>query len=118
MGIKDIFSKIKSPSDEEAGEGESFMEVGEESEANKINVRIETLKTYSDVDRVQDMVRDSNVVFLRIRELRDKDINELKRAVEKLKKTCTAVDGDMVGVDEDFLIITPKIARVYRGKAA
>jgi len=53
-----------------------------------------------------------------IKDLRKKDINELKRAVERLKKTCTAMNGDIVGVDEDFLIITPQFAKIYRGKAA
>ena len=53
---------------------------------------------------------------LKIKELRETDINELKRSVDKLRKTCIAMSGDMVGLDEDFLVITPNFARVYRGK--
>jgi len=26
-----------------------------------------------------------------------------------------ALDGDIVGVDEDYIILTPGIAKVYRG---
>ena len=40
---------------------------------------------------------------------------ELKRAVDKLKKTCVAMDGDIIGVDEDFLVLTPNYAKIWRG---
>lgn len=78
-------------------------------------VKIENMESYADADRIQGMVRNGNVVFLKIKELREKDINELKRSVDKLRKTCSAMNGDIVGVDEDYLIITPSFARIYRG---
>jgi SepF-like predicted cell division protein (DUF552 family) len=80
-----------------------------------INVGVENLKSFSDTDRIQTMVRDGKIVFLRIRDLRQKDISELKRAVDKLKKTCSAIDGDIIGIDEDFLVMTPSFARIWRG---
>ncbi|MEM5810776.1 MAG: cell division protein SepF, partial [Candidatus Aenigmatarchaeota archaeon] len=78
-------------------------------------VAVETLKAFSDAERIQEMVREGKLVFLRIKEMRENDINELRRAVEKLKKTIAASDGDIVGVDEDVLIVCPQNARVYRG---
>ena len=102
-----------------AGNPEEFIELDEKSakEEGKVGVRIESLRDFSDTERIQAMVRDGNVVFLRIKDLRGKDMGELKRSVEKLKKTCSAMNGDIAGVDEDFLILTPKFARVYRGEA-
>jgi len=115
MGLRDkVLGKFKTESEEE---GEDFVQVNPEDESGKVDVRIENLREYADADRVQQLVREGSVVFLKIKELRGKDINELKRAVDKLRKTCTAMNGDMVGVDEDFLIITPKFATIYRGKA-
>lgn len=96
--------------------GEDFVEVSPVTEEGKVSVRIESLRDLADTERVQQMVREGNVVFLRIRPLREKDITELKRAVDKLKKTIVAMNGDIVGVDEDFLIITPKFAKIFRGK--
>lgn len=97
---------------------EEFVELDASAFAQQrqINVRIETLEDYSDTTRVQNLVRDGTVVFLKIKKLRMQDIGELKRAVQKLRKTCTAMNGDIVGVDEDFLILTPNFAKVYRGK--
>jgi SepF-like predicted cell division protein (DUF552 family) len=114
MALGDIFKK---KAQEEPGE--EFVEIDADKlkEDLQVNVRIETLSNYSDADRIQNLVREGNVVFLRINQLRARDIGELKRAVDKLRKTCMAMNGDIVGVGEDFLIITPQFARIYRGKS-
>ncbi|MEM5879190.1 MAG: cell division protein SepF [Candidatus Aenigmatarchaeota archaeon] len=112
-----VVEKLKKLKEKMSKKEEEFVEVetGFEEE-NKVNVKIDTLKSYSDTDRVLQSLREGNVIFLRIKDLRTKDINELKRAVERLKKTVSAMDGDLVGVEEDFLVLTPKFARIYRGK--
>lgn len=114
MGLRDTLNKIlpSKPSGEE-----EFVEVTAAPENNNVSVKIDSLASYSDTDRIQQTLREGTVIFLRIRDLREKDINELKRSVEKLRKTITAMDGDVVGVDEDFLVLTPKFAKIYRGKA-
>jgi SepF-like predicted cell division protein (DUF552 family) len=98
--------------------GDEFLELDTSSFDEKlgVNVKIDVLENYSDTERVQGLLRQGSVIFLKIRDLREKDINELKRAVEKLRKTCSAMNGDIVGVDEDYLIITPSFAKVFRGK--
>ena len=115
MVVEKILKKIKEipKKTEELVEIES-SEVGEK----KVDVRIENLKTIEDTDRIQQMLREGSVIFLRIRDLREEDISELKRAVDKLRKTCTAMNGDIVGVDEDYIILTPSFAKIFRGKAA
>ena len=108
----------KAPQQNQDEPQSEYMEITEDSlrSDGKIGVRIETLANYADTDRIQQLVREGNVVFLRIRDLRAKDIAELKRSVEKLRKTCTAMNGDMVGVDEEFLVVTPHYAQIYRGR--
>ena len=110
--------KVEKSKDTEDKFEEEFLELDSSHFDEKlgVNVKIDVLERYSDTDRIQGLLRQGNVIFLKIRELREKDINELKRAVEKLRKTCSAMNGDIVGVDEDYLIITPSFARVFRGK--
>jgi len=114
-----VLEKLKKIRDKlaEKEEGEDFIEVdtGLEEEG-KVTVKIDNLDSFVDSDRIQQFLREGNIVFLKIKDLRTKNINELKRAVERLKKTCTAMGGDLVGVDEDYIIITPKFAKIYRGK--
>ena len=80
-----------------------------------VDVRVEILKDFAGIPKIQGMLREGNIVFLKIKDLRQKDLTELKRAVDKLKKTCIAMDGDIIGVDEDFLVLTPNFAKIWRG---
>jgi len=114
MGLKETLGKIFPA---KSAEGEEFVEVSAGPEESGITVKIDSLTSYADTDRIQQTLREGTVIFLRIRDLREKDINELKRSVEKLRKTITAMNGDVVGVDEDFLVLTPQFAKIYRGKA-
>lgn len=100
----------------EAEAEENFVEVDQSSGEvkQKVSVRIEDLEDYRDVDAVQKIVRDGNIVFLKIKALREKNLGELKRAIQKLKKGAVAMGGDIVGVDDNFLVLCPTFARVYR----
>jgi len=111
MMVLGLFKKNEEPENLE----DNFVEIDHTSESGqKINVRIEELEEYRDVDFVQKLVREGNIVFLKIRSLREKNIGELKRAIQKLKKGAVAMNGDIVGVDDNFLVLTPQFARVYR----
>ena len=55
------------------------------------------------------------VALINIKPLKDKDLVELKRAVSKLKKTCEAIEGDIAGFGEDWIVVTPSFAQIYRG---
>ena len=46
--------------------------------------------------------------------VKEKDMVELKRAVSKIRKTCEAIDGDVAGFGEDWLVATPSFAGIHR----
>ncbi len=103
----------------EAEEGiptEDYIEVGvaESSRPGKIGIVIEKLEDFADTDRILRAVRNGSLVFLKIKAMKEKDLGELKRSVEKLKKTVLAQNGDIVGVEQDWLILAPEHARVER----
>jgi SepF-like predicted cell division protein (DUF552 family) len=100
-------------------EGLEWAELGIEAfkEEKRVNVRVETLRGIDDADRIQQLVREGTICFVRIKELRQHSLTELKKCVNRLKKTCLAMGGDIIGVDEDFIIVTPGFARVWRGEA-
>jgi SepF-like predicted cell division protein (DUF552 family) len=117
MVLGKIIEKVKQEKSIENPEDE-WLEIDESvlKQEQKVPVRIDSLNEYADVERVREAIRAGNIVFLRIRDLRKKDITELKRAVDKLKKTISAVGGDIVGVDEDVLILSPNYAKIWRGQ--
>lgn len=95
---------------------EEFIEVGvaESKMPGKIGISIEKLDDFADTDRILKVVREGSLVFLKIKALKEKDLGELKRAVEKLKKTVLAQNGEIIGVEQDWLILAPEHARVLR----
>jgi SepF-like predicted cell division protein (DUF552 family) len=85
-----------------------------QSASGKFAIRIDKLNEFADTDRVLRSLREGSIIFLKIKGLKEKDMGELKRAVEKLKKTVMANDGDIVGVEQDWLILTPESTTVHR----
>ncbi len=87
-------------------------------ERQKVVVRAVTLKEFDDVDEVQEHLRNNHIVWVNIRPLKNKDMTKLKRAIKRLKKTIKAIDGDMAGVDEDWVIACPSFAEIERSSDA
>lgn len=81
----------------------------------KVVVHPFMLQDFEDVKPILDALRTGNtIVMVNIRPLKDKDLVELKRAVNKLKKTTDAIDGEIAGFGEDYIIITPSFATIHR----
>jgi SepF-like predicted cell division protein (DUF552 family) len=127
MKEKGAFQKIK---EKIAGFGkddypdefnDDFIEIDSNAESNKpkskIMVKPYEIEDFSDIKQVVDDLRDGyTIALVNIRALKDKDLVELKRAVNKLKKTTDAMEGDIAGFGDSFLVITPSFAQIYRNK--
>lgn len=95
---------------------EDFVELDAKTadDRQKVVVRAETLNEFDDVESVQDKLRDKQIVWVNIKPLKQKDMSKLKRAVKRLKKTVKSEDGDIAGVDEDWIVVTPSYAEIER----
>lgn len=97
---------------------EEYVELdtsGQETDKTKIIVRPYAISDFTDVKAILDALRDGRTIALvNIKPLKDKDIVELKRAINKLKKTCDAIDGDIAGFGDDYLVLTPSFAQIHR----
>lgn len=98
--LKDDFVEL----DAEISEGEQ-----------EVVIRAATLEEFADVEPVQEHLRNDHIVWVNISPLKNKDMTDLKRAVNRLKKTVKSVDGDMAGVDEEWIVVCPSFGRIERG---
>lgn len=90
-----------------------------ENRRTKILVRPFVLEDFSDVKHIIDSLRDGyTICLINIRPLKNKDVVELKRAINKLKKTCDALTGDIAGFSDDWIVVTPGFAEIHRGRGA
>jgi SepF-like predicted cell division protein (DUF552 family) len=111
-----VLEKLFGKGIKEIGE-EEFIELDtDEAQApsGKIPIRVDKIEDFADTDRIQKIIRDGSIVLVKIKALRSKDVTELKRAIDKLRKTTIAMNGDIAGIDEDFIIVTPAFAHVVR----
>ena len=95
---------------------DDFVELDAEmtEESEKVVIRAETLQEFEDVESVQEHLRENHIVWVNIQPLRDRQMTDLKRAVKRLKKTVKSIDGDMAGVDEDWIVVCPGYAEIAR----
>jgi len=123
-----FFSKIK----EKLGTGSSsqmfeeaehgYVELSKESEIearSKLTVRPFVIEEFEGIKPILDSLREGHTIALiNIKPLKDKDLVELKRAINKLKKTCDAIEGDIAGFGENWIAAVPSFAYIYRGPKA
>ncbi len=99
---------------------EEFLELNTDTKSDtksKIIVRPFVINDFSDVKEVLDNLRDGyTIALVNIKPLKEKDLVELKRAINKMKKTCDAMEGDIAGFGDDYLVVTPSFAQIYRNK--
>ncbi len=90
-------------------------DLAQKKSPSKILVKPYVVQKFEDIQPILDALREGKTISLvNIRPIKDKDMVELKRAVNKLKKTCDAVGGDIAGFGEDWVVVTPSCAYVFR----
>ena len=119
----EFFSKLKEkfsgPKYDELEQETGYVELENDGELtkSKVLVRPFMLEDFDDVKPVLDSLREGyTIALVNIKPLKDKDLVELKRAINKLKKTTDAIEGEIAGCGDDFLVVTPSFASIYRSK--
>ncbi len=89
----------------------------DDASASSMFVRTFIIKEFEDIKIILDKLRKGNTISLiNIKPLKDKDLVELKRAINKLKKTCDATEGEIAGFGEDWIVATPSSVRIHKNK--
>ncbi|MEM7825788.1 MAG: cell division protein SepF [Candidatus Aenigmatarchaeota archaeon] len=105
--ITDLFKGLKKE--------QGLLELpAEEEQKPQVNIRVETLQDFVDVDRISRLVKEGNIIFLRTARMQKHDLGEFRNSVEKLKRMSKQFGWDIVGLEEGYLILTPSFAKVER----
>ena len=117
--LSKLKEKLSGPKYDEMEKETEYVELENDNEAtrSKVVVRPFMLDQFDDVKPILDSLREGyTIALVNIRPLKDKDLVELKRAINKLKKTTDAIEGEIAGFGDDFLVVTPAFASIYRSK--
>jgi len=114
-----VFDKLKKSFSEafSGADDSEYVEIdlGKEVKRAKVIVRPFILKSFEDVNPILNALRVGyTIAIVDIKQLRAKDVIELKRAISKIKKTADALEGDIAGFGENTIIVTPQFADIYK----
>src|SRR3989344_2646664 len=114
LGFEDQTQEYASEYADEYVEIDTSKNIGTKT---KVVVKPYVIEDFNDIKDVLDALREGyTIALINIKTLKDRDIVELKRTVNKLKKTCDAIEGDIAGFGEDWIVVTPRFAQVYRSQ--
>ena len=76
------------------------------------------LNKFEDASAILNDIRSGYTLsFIKIKEIREKGgVDELKRTISKLKKSADAAEAQIIGVDEDYLLVVPDFVKVEKGE--
>lgn len=102
--LKNQLSKI----DGSEEEGENYVALEGRKYDQKLQVKTYALTEFEDIKKIGKCVREGqSVVLVDLKPLKEKDIIDLKRSVNKLKAVSQEVQGDIAGLSGDWIVMTP-----------
>ena len=84
----------------------------------KIYVKYYSVVKFEDASPILNDIRSGyTLALIKIKELKEKGgVEELKRTISKLKKSADAAEAQIIGIDEDYLLIVPNFVKVEKGE--
>jgi SepF-like predicted cell division protein (DUF552 family) len=86
-----------------------------DSGSAKMFVRVGEIQRYEDIKDFTDYIYGGNVLVLDFSPIADEEVI-LKRITDDLKKLIKEIDGDIAGIGNNMMIITPSQVKVERRK--
>ncbi|MEM2129557.1 MAG: cell division protein SepF [Candidatus Bathyarchaeia archaeon] len=85
-------------------------------EAKPVYIKSTVLNSLEELENIVAELESGNIVIVRLTPLFDVDLDDVRRAVRKLKKVAQRIDGDVASLGEDRIIVTPTNIKVWREK--
>lgn len=115
MVLEKIKKMLSGSSDGDAGDEYIEIDLGKEEKETKVLVKLFSLKQYEDVNDIINALREGyTIAIVDIRQLRQRDTMETKRAISKIRKTIEALEGNIQGFGDNIVIATPSFATIHK----
>jgi len=84
--------------------------------ATKTYLKAMPLRDLSDLESIKNEVRKGNILILRITPLANKNVEDVKQAVNELYEFAESISGDIARLGEERIVICPPKIRIWREK--
>ena len=116
MGLVDkIFGEKKQGNVEGYIDLEEYIETNKTNPPAKMYVRVGEIHRYEDLRRFSDYVYGGNLLLLDFSPIADEEVI-LKRITEDLKKLVEEINGDIAGIGNNMMIVSPANVKIDRRK--
>ena len=81
----------------------------------KIKLGLLVMERYTDVEKVLSRFRKSDsILIVKISPLRDKDMSELKKAIERVKTHCKVTGAELSALDDNWIVLVPPMVEILK----
>ena len=117
--MTNLFEGLFKAREAEPAESEKLVELdwGDVSHNEDMVFKTVAIEKYADVDNVLESMRDKkSIILMKIRTRMTTDKTELRRAIRRVQKSCYAMGGDLIGLSEEMILVTPPGVVIERDK--
>lgn len=112
--IKDLFAGKKKDAAPKRPEVIN-VDVKEAASAEPLSLQIEKLEAFQDTEHILESLRTGKrILLIKIAPLKEKDMTELKRAINRFKTSCAATGSDLAAIDDNWVILVPPTVGLER----
>ncbi len=94
---------------------EVLTKKGSRSKDDQIYLKAFPLRTTEELPKIKDDVSNKMIIILRVTPLAQKNVEDLKEAIEELYDFATSIGGDIARLGEERVVITPPGVKIWRG---
>ncbi|MBI4257827.1 MAG: cell division protein SepF [Thaumarchaeota archaeon] len=73
------------------------------------------LRGVEDIEKIKDDVSKNTIVIVRVTPLAERNVEELRKAVEELYRHVEKKGGDIARLGEERIVVTPPAVKIWRG---
>ncbi|MDD4877605.1 MAG: cell division protein SepF [Candidatus Nanoarchaeia archaeon] len=106
-----VKNKVAAPASDE------FIEMEHQKQDPKVSIRTMQLTCFDDTKKIAAVLREGRtIMLLDVSTLKEKDVIDLKRSVNKLKGVSAEMGAEIAGLGGDWIVLAPGFAEIYRPK--
>jgi len=113
-----IFRKSKKEETEKPAVQKPAIETLPEPNETQVKTYLKAtpLRELSDLEMIENEVKNGNIIILRITPLATKSIEDVKQAVNQLYEFAESINGDIARLGDERVVICPDKIRIWREK--
>ncbi len=88
---------------------------GSRTKDDQIYLKAFPLRALEELPKIKDDISNKMIIILRVTPLAQKNVEDLKEAIEELYDYATSIGGDIARLGEERVVITPPGVKIWRG---